>query len=315
MRSTQVIECSALIAGLVAVLAGCSGLGAGPDESQVPVQAPASPAGDRAELISIGSGREISLECRGQGEPTVVFISGTGGAADEWMVAADPAEPTGAPQLSDRSVFDVVTRATRVCAYDRPGTTLADGQLTSTTAVSQPTSAHDAADDLERLLAASGEDTAGSMVLVGASWGGLIAQLYARTHPNQVMGLVLIDSASTHLGTSLAADQWEAWMALIAASADGVAERPNYVDSMEQLNSAPVVPDIGTEVLSSDHPWDLGVTPGRSTWPSWLAAQEVLAEEWRAVHVSETDSGHVIHVEQPALVAAIILEMVADVRQ
>lgn len=236
MRSTQVIERSALIAGLVAVLAGCSGLGAGPDESQVPVQAPASPAGDRAELISIGSGREISLECRGQGEPTVVFISGTGGAADEWMVAADPAEPTGAPQLSDRSVFDVVTRATRVCAYDRPG-------------------------------------------------------------------------------TSLAADQWEAWMALIAASADGVAERPNYVDSMEQLNSAPVVPDIGTEVLSSDHPWDLGVTPGRSTWPSWLAAQEVLAEEWRAVHVSETDSGHVIHVEQPALVAAIILEMVADVRQ
>lgn len=311
MRSTSASRGTALVAGLVALLVGCVGTPGG--QSVKPAPVPSTPSTESTEAVTIADGRQIDLACRGQGEPTVVFISGTGGAADEWMVAADPSDANGVPERSERSVFETVSRTSRVCAYDRPGTTLASGQPTLTTAVVQPTSAQDGVDDLELLLASSGENPA-SLVLVGASWGGLIAQLYARSHPAQVRGLILVDSASAHLPTVLSPEQWDAWIEAISTQSTGVSEEPEYVASMQQLATAVAIPDIPVTVLSSDVPWDLGVTPGLSTWPAWLAAQELLAQEWNATHVRETDSGHGIHVEQPEVVAQAVKAIVDQVR-
>lgn len=185
MRSTSASRGTALVAGLVALLVGCVGTPGG--QSVKPAPVPSTPSTESTEAVTIADGRQIDLACRGQGEPTVVFISGTGGAADEWMVAADPSDANGVPERSERSVFETVSRTSRVCAYDRPGTTLASGQPTLTTAVAQPTSAQDGVDDLELLLASSGENPA-SLVLVGASWGGLIAQLYGAVAPGSGHG-------------------------------------------------------------------------------------------------------------------------------
>jgi len=51
------------------------------------------------------------IECQGSGSPTVLLISGNGGASDLWH-AADQKGPT---------VYDDIQKTTRVCAYDRPG--------------------------------------------------------------------------------------------------------------------------------------------------------------------------------------------------
>ena len=69
----------------------------------------------------------------------------------------------------------MVSRFTRVCAYDRPGVTL-DGPDQSTP-VTQPHPADQAADDLHRLLMAAGEP--GPYALVPHSYGGLVATLFA----------------------------------------------------------------------------------------------------------------------------------------
>ncbi|MFG2994129.1 hypothetical protein ACGFZK_33365 [Streptomyces sp. NPDC048257] len=66
-------------------------------------------------------------------------------------------------------------------------------------------------------------------------------------------------------------------------------------------------------VLTSDHPWDLGVGGG-STWPAWLAAQRRLAEDLHARHVADTDSGHGIAVERPQPVAQAIRDVVERAR-
>ena len=154
--------------------------------------------GDVVGLVDIGSGRKMYLECSGTGSPTVVLISGKGNGAADWSEVLDPADPEhhadydgmawgkGNLHKSDSAVFPMVSRFTRVCAYDRPGTRL-DGPDQSTP-VAQPHPVDQAADDLHRLLAAAGEP--GPYVLVPHSYGGLIATLFARTWPEDVDGLV-----------------------------------------------------------------------------------------------------------------------------
>ncbi len=161
-------------------------------------------SGDVAGLVDIGSGRKMYLECSGTGSPTVVLISGKGNGAADWSEVLDAADPAhgadydavawgkGNLHKSNSAVFPMVSRFTRVCAYDRPGTRL-DGpdQSTPTT---QPHPADQAADDLHRLLTAAGEP--GPYVLVPHSYGGLVATLFARTWPKEVEGLVLVDTVT-----------------------------------------------------------------------------------------------------------------------
>lgn len=297
---------------LVVVLGGCASPAAGPASGEVSATRAASGA-TFAGLVDIGGGRRLYLTCRGSGSPTVVLISGTGGGADEWTSVADSADPAAPATASPLSVFDTVARTTRVCAYDRPGTTLFSGAMTPSTLVAQPTTARQGVNDLEALLTAG--DEPGPFVLVGASWGGMIAQLFARTHPKQASGIVLVDSASAFLKSTFTSAQWAAWMASIASAptAPG-AEVPVYEPSLTELQSAGGMPHIPAVVLSSDQPWDLRVTPGESTWPAWLAAQDALARSLHATHVSKTDSGHGIAVEQPTLVADAIRNIVERVR-
>ena len=149
-----------------------------------PVAAHSVGTGDCARLVDIGGGRKIYLECRGAGSPTVVFISGTRGAHDDWIVLMDTTGPAGARKPSESAVFPQVSRFTQVCAYDRPGTTLLDDKQTDSTPVRQPTTAQQGVADLHALLIAAKEP--GPYVLVGHSWGGLITRLFASTYPGEV---------------------------------------------------------------------------------------------------------------------------------
>jgi pimeloyl-ACP methyl ester carboxylesterase len=262
---------------------------------------------DIDELVDLGSGRSVKLVCRGSGSPTVLFVSGTRGAADEWSTLLPDAAP------GTLSTFDAVSQNTRACAYDRPGTFLDSGAPTTSTPVAQPTTATRSADDLHALMAAA--DQNGPYVVVGLSWGGMIAQQFARTYDDEVVGLVLLDSASEYLQTTFTPEQWAAWMAVVANSVDEAgSEVPSYEPSIAELRATPALPAMPTVVVSSDQPWDLQVTPGASTWPGWVAAQAELARSLDAMHITQTDSGHGLPVEQPALVTEAILEVVSATR-
>ena len=64
-----------------------------------------------AGLVDIG-GRNIYVQCKGEGSPTVVLVSGNPVAADLW----------DSPLGKSPTVYQTVSQDTRVCAYDRPGT-------------------------------------------------------------------------------------------------------------------------------------------------------------------------------------------------
>jgi pimeloyl-ACP methyl ester carboxylesterase len=119
-------------------------------------------------LVKIGAGRTLFLNCVGRGTPTVVLEAGLGGDSFNWQGVQ--------PQLG---------RVTRTCAYDRAGL----GNSVSLPGV------HDARaeiDDLAHLLDGARLDP--PYVLVGHSYGGLLARLFAAAHPQEVAGLVLVDA-------------------------------------------------------------------------------------------------------------------------
>lgn len=175
------------------------GIFAGPASQATAAQgatlAAASPVANFSGPIDIG-GRKLYLECRGQGSPTVILEAGANGRADVW--SRDNLHPAGARTM----VLPGVAAFTRVCAYDRPGTI---GEVnpdldphgppffpSRSDPVPQPRSTRDKVADLHALLRAA--DIRGPYVLVAHSAGGLVVRLYASMYPDEVVGMVLLDS-------------------------------------------------------------------------------------------------------------------------
>jgi pimeloyl-ACP methyl ester carboxylesterase len=283
----------------------------------------ADAAGDYVGLVDIGGGRKIYLECRGTGSPTVVLVAGLRGSADDWTIA-DKQLP---------AVFPEVSKFTRVCAYDRPGTPVGEKPSRSDP-VPQPTTAKDAVADLHSLLRAANE--AGPYVLVGHSYGGLIVRLYASTYPQDVSGLVLVDALSEGLEDAETPQEWPIQRKLIEGDVkESLVEYPALeridVDrSFDEIRRAPRLHPLPLVVLSADRPWgpqipsmiasgalpaDVPPNFGYITDAAQKRAQEKLARLVpNAKHITNTKSGHEIQKEQPQLVVDAIREVVDAVR-
>ena len=100
------------------------------------------------------------------------------------------------PDLPSPPVLQGVAGFTRVCIYDRPGTTLCGPidpcDRSRSDPVPQPRTAAEVVADLHALLRAA--DVPGPYVLAGLDLGGVFARLYAHTYPEEVVGLVLVDA-------------------------------------------------------------------------------------------------------------------------
>ncbi len=131
------------------------------------------------QLIDVG-GHRLHIYCLGQGEPTVVMEAGLSGWSTDWI-----------------RVQPEVAKSTRVCTYDRAGYGWSDpGPL--------PRDSHQVGSELHTLLSRSG--IKGNIILVGHSQGGLFVQYYAKTYPQQVAGIVLVDSVHPEQSLSMHAD-------------------------------------------------------------------------------------------------------------
>jgi pimeloyl-ACP methyl ester carboxylesterase len=308
-----------LMVGVLALLvaAGCSGSNSDASTSSGSSETTQAAAVEESEsdfagLVDIGGGRKMYLECQGRGSPTVVLVSGFRGSHDDWTSVIDSG---GESKPSGSAVFPEVSKFTRVCAYDRPGTSRLDGALSPSTPVAQPTTAQDGAADLHALLKAAKQP--GPHVLVAHSWGAMIGRLYASTYPDEVSGLVLVDPGSEFLQTTLTPAQWAKFVR--GAKQPGEPkdlEAADYQPSVRELSVAPPVRSIPAVVLTSDKCFEFvpGAGGAKATCQAWRAAQDQLATLLDAKHITDTNSGHFIQGEQPKLVIDAIRQVVDTVR-
>lgn len=119
------------------------------------------------ELVAIEATRLHVLSV-GRGTPTVVLDSALAGSSLSWSEIQ--------PRLAE---------LTRVVSYDRAGFGWSD-------ASPAPRTVENMVEELDQLLATA--DVEPPYVLVGHSYGGWVAQLYASRHRKRVAGVVLVDS-------------------------------------------------------------------------------------------------------------------------
>ena len=244
-----------------------------------------------SKLVDVG-GHRLNIRCSGEGSPAVVLGSGLASSNHDW----GPVE-------------ERVSEFTQVCSYDRAGL----GESDATEGV--PT-AQTASDSLHSLLSGAGIE--GPVVLVGHSYGGLVAQLYAAQHPENTAALVLVDSLEqdnlVRAGEILGEQAMAAFLRATQANPEGV----DVVASLYQVKSAANLGDLPLTVITAGVPGlppfiDRGIRDQLAG--SWLESQQDLVRlSTSGVHVIAEESGHCVQCDQPKLVADSILRDVARAR-
>ena len=302
-----------LLIALTALLLVPAGAGAVAHRGATPTR------GDFAGRVSIGGGRELYLMCRGTGRPTVLLEAGLRNRGDIWSTPAEEGDKR-------TMVYQGVSRFTRVCAYDRPGTTLGIDAFSRSTTVPMPRTTTDAANDLERLLKVA--HLPGPYVLVGHSTGGLIIRRFTAAHRRDVAGLVEVDAIAEGIKPLLEPDWWPLYdeKALIAAPPEIASykdlETIDFTASFAQMRQAQAASPLGRlplVVLSHRKPFALpdGFPPEFAPIleKAWSTVQDQLASlAPGAQHVIATHSGHYIQLDQPGLVRAAVKRVVDAVR-
>jgi len=129
--------------------------------------------------IYIVNGHKMHMYCMGSGTPTIVLEAGLGDDAIVWG-----------------GVQPVLSKTTRICAYDRAGLGWSDP-------APPPRDADHIAADLHGLLREA--KITGPVVLMGHSMGGIYLRDYASHYPENVAGIVFVDGDTPFQNKRIAA--------------------------------------------------------------------------------------------------------------
>lgn len=251
------------------------------------------------EAVDIGDGRTIFLKCSGSGSPTVILEHGLGATGADWA-----------------TVQDAIDDTTRVCFTSRAGMALSDripGDGARTT--------QDAADDLAAVLAAA--EVPGPYVLVGHSAGGFVVRLFAHQHPNDVVGMVLVDSSHedqiVRTRQQLSDESWRQASGFFTGTNN--AERMDLEASAAEVAAIGDLGDLPLVVLEAGDQDEDEAPPGISQATvdevnavtsslSPLLQRDLARLSTDSTYIVVEDSGHFIQLDRPDAVVDAISSVV-----
>lgn len=270
------------------------------------------------QLTDVG-GYNMHIYCTGQGSPTVILEAGL----NDFFVSWSKVQPE-------------IAGLTSVCSYDRAG-------LGWSEASPHPRTSDVMVDELHSLLVKSRIE--GPYILVGHSFGGILMRQFAQKYPEEVRGIVLVDSAH---------EQQVMRLPSLAATAEQFADQFRTLSTMSSLGmmalSPATIPNRGfpdeayrqyQAVLATTGYFDGAIAESATFYAGALELPESLGDvplivlshgladdgqvqfeqEWTGMQrelaglsskgrqVIAEESGHYIQLDQPGLVIKAILEM------
>jgi pimeloyl-ACP methyl ester carboxylesterase len=267
-----------------------------PTASSTPAPRPTLP-GDKFDV----GGFNLYIDCKGTGSPTVILESGLEGDVVTW-----------------KDVHPEVAKFTRVCRYDRTGLAHSDYGPT-------PRDAELTAQDLHTLLTRA--NISPPYILVGHSFGGLLIRRYAFDFPEEVTGMIFIDS--------LQEDWWDEALATLPSDPSGDDARlasfrlyltdgwRNPSNNFETMNIPAVVDQIRETGDFGDMPITVltaarftvlnpGLPPELETALANLFAEEqsrLAALSTNGIQTVIPDTGHNMPRENPQIIIDAIRQM------
>ncbi|RFP14565.1 MULTISPECIES: alpha/beta fold hydrolase [unclassified Duganella] len=244
--------------------------------------------------VNVGS-YHVDAASAGSGPYTVIFESGFASDLSVW-----------------RKVAPEIAKSAKVFFYSRAGIGKSDARP-------EPRTPQRSSAELDQLIEAA--HLSPPFILVGHSYGGYLIRLFAQRHPEQVAGMVFVDPSMERFDTEL--------KKLDAAK---VAQDQKYLDSLTpaplkaesklvdeaftaaSLQPAPRLPDVPAVVLTStmvrEQPeFFMHTVPAVAVWRS--LHEQLFLQFSSGSHVVTANSGHNIHLEEPALVAGAIQQVIA----
>lgn len=163
------------------------------------------------QMVDIG-GYRLHMHVEGEGLHTVIFDAGAGGIGLSWEL-----------------VYPVIAKVTRVVTYDRAGLGWSDPSPKARRADVM-------AEELHTML--SNANISAPYILVGHSLGGAVARQFAANYPDEITGLVMVDSAHEQ--------QMKHFPEAIVKMADSVKGMMGVMKLMGKLNIFALKPSLVT---------------------------------------------------------------------
>jgi len=242
----------------------------------------------RKKLIDTCDNRRLYSKYSQKSTPSVIFIAGLGDSCETW-----------------NEVQGRISQETSTFSYDRAGV----GRSRVTSA---PRTCLDLVEELSELLLEL--EVQPPYVLVGHSFGGLVARLYASLYPQVISGIILVDAAPEYkelayekvLPEKLVAGNREYFENPMLNS-----EKIDKVQSYKQIVDYFRISDIPLSIITRGLP-----DKSDGEWPD----KEILEIEQRlqvdfqwlstsSKHRIAGRSGHYIHHDEPEIVIEEIIIM------
>ncbi len=240
------------------------------------------------ELVDVG-GHRLRLERMGRGTPTVVFEAGLAQPRTTW----------------GRVPNDVAEFA-QVVIYDR-------ANLGDSDEINQQRTSKQTVADLRAMLNAAGVAT--PYVLVGHSFGGLNARLFASQFPDEVAGIVLVDASHE--------DEYGRYAELMTEpqrtdylkhEGGGNYEKIDLLASAEEIRVAVPIKPLPLVVVSVSGKRETAIKHDREKIHDELQLLLSRLSPYGTQILAE-DSGHFVQLDRPELVTNAIRNVVEQVRQ
>jgi pimeloyl-ACP methyl ester carboxylesterase len=258
----------------------------------------------------------LHLYCAGHGNPTIIIEPGMGVDWVGW-----------------RLVWSSLVQITEVCVYDRAGYGWSPpGPM--------PRSAAQLAEELHTLLINAGKTR--PAILVAHSFGGYIARIYVNHFPASVAGAVLVDPSQEDEDARQPNHDRSGWIPALGTGhlrllCEGLSTLPldlrqaprsfqhRYLmsSSVDQARAGRseylALPISEAQVRSSPFPRELPLTVITAMHAGFPAMHRKLQQKLAKSsdfgrQIDAAQSGHAIQLDQPELIVAAVLDLVARLR-